>query len=541
MKLTGFILTILILLLISPAYAGDSYATGETRKIIAFYYPWYGNPGTDGQYIHWNHNVLGVDYEKQYAGGDDIGANFYPQLGCYSCNDHDTIRTHMQWMCDAGIDIISVSWWGIDTFEDKTTPLLLDCANEFGLKVCFHIEPFDGRNASTTKQSIAYLIDKYGNHPAFYREESMGNRPMFFIYDSYQVSPDEWSQILSPGGVDTIRGTKYDSILIALWVNPHEEDSMLQTGFDGFYSYFAADNCHYGSSPSNWDSLQKWASANSMIFIPCVGPGYLDTRIRPWNTSTTRDRGDGKYYDRMFVSAIKAKTRFIGITSFNEWHEGTQIEPAIPKSVGDYVYEDYRPLDPDYYLERTKFWSDAWKIDFPIDDVIRDEKIRVAKIEPLHHKAYGKTITFADKPSVKYDGGSDSALVDGIKGNENYQDGRWVGFEGYDLDATIDLREEMDISSVSMNFLSDQNAWIFYPIEIKIEILDKDRNKLVSHNVDMPPVKPIESVSIYKMSESFSVTGRYVHVVVKNVGVCPDWHKGAGGKAWLFVDEVVLE
>jgi len=25
------------------------------------------------------------------------------------------------------------------------------------------------------------------------------------------------------------------------------------------------------------------------------------------------------------------------------------------------------------------------------------------------------------------------------------------------------------------------------------------------------------------------------------VGVCPEWHKGAGGKAWLFVDEIFVE
>jgi glycoprotein endo-alpha-1,2-mannosidase len=46
----------------------------------------------------------------------------------------------------------------------------------------------------------------------------------------------------------------------------------------------------------------------------------------------------------------------VGITSFNEWHEGTQIEPAVPKQIPGFTYLDYRPRPTDYYLERTAYW-----------------------------------------------------------------------------------------------------------------------------------------------------------------------------------------
>ena len=65
--------------------------------------------------------------------------------------------------------------------------------------------------------------------------------------------------------------------------------------------------------------MQKWAKENGKIFIPSVGPGYIDTRIRPWNGSVIRTRTDGQYYDAMYRKAIEAGVSAISITSFNEW------------------------------------------------------------------------------------------------------------------------------------------------------------------------------------------------------------------------------
>jgi glycoprotein endo-alpha-1,2-mannosidase len=65
-----------------------------------------------------------------------------------------------------------------------------------------------------------------------------------------------------------------------------------------------------------------------MLFIPCVGPGYDDTAVRPWNQQATRDRRQGAYYSDLFQSAAKQRPSIIAITSFNEWHEGSQIEKA---------------------------------------------------------------------------------------------------------------------------------------------------------------------------------------------------------------------
>ena len=59
----------------------------------------------------------------------------------------------------------------------------------------------------------------------------------------------------------------------------------------------------------------------------------------------------------MFRTAISVQPPFVGITSFNEWHEGTQIEPAIPKKIDGYTYESFSPLLPEHYLDRTAEWA----------------------------------------------------------------------------------------------------------------------------------------------------------------------------------------
>jgi hypothetical protein len=79
-------------------------------NVHVFYYPWYGNPEKDGKYMHWNHQYLPhwrKEVADKWAKGnhkppDDIGANFYPQLGPYSSSDPDVINTHMAQIRSAG-------------------------------------------------------------------------------------------------------------------------------------------------------------------------------------------------------------------------------------------------------------------------------------------------------------------------------------------------------------------------------------------------------------------------------------------------------
>ena len=280
-------------------------------NLHTFYYPWYGNPKFDNQYIHWNHQLLphwNKNIAKKYPSGvhqppDDIGSDFFPELGAYSSRDPSVIRSHMEQLHSANIGVIIVSYYppfqGDDNGKDwqDIFPMLLNAAAEFNIKVGFHIEPYKNRNQNTVKDDIKYIINTYSSYPAFFRSTMNGKTlPMIYIYDSYHTKPKEWSTVFTKNAPSTIRGTKFDAFIIGLYVKRSDGFDLKQGGFDGFYTYFAANGFTYGSSRQNWNELNQFAMKNGMIFIPSVGPGYVDTRIRPWNGENTRNRLKGKYY-----------------------------------------------------------------------------------------------------------------------------------------------------------------------------------------------------------------------------------------------------
>ena len=77
-----------------PARAPENpQPVAVSYRAMAFYYPWYGNPATDGHYANWNHPVaVRNEPPRAFPGGDNIGSNFYPSLGCYSINDPGLLR-----------------------------------------------------------------------------------------------------------------------------------------------------------------------------------------------------------------------------------------------------------------------------------------------------------------------------------------------------------------------------------------------------------------------------------------------------------------
>jgi len=154
----------------------------------------------------------------------------------------------------------------------------------------------------------------------------------------------------------------------------------------------------------------------------------------------------------------------------------------------------------------------------------------------ISHLGIDKEITLTNEYSSQYNAG----LSDGRRGTLNHRDNHWQGYHGVDFEATIDLGVLTPISEISCSFLQKHSAWIFFPTEVHFQV-SKDGNdfyslkKFKEKTIVDPAYKVKDFVSTFSQREA-----RFVKVNAKNVGICPEWHPGAGNRGWLFVDEIVI-
>lgn len=171
------------------------------------------------------------------------------------------------------------------------------------------------------------------------------------------------------------------------------------------------------------------------------------------------------------------------------------------------------------------------------EEVFQEVTTALAKTVP--HDAMNCPVTLAFPYADQYSAGGKDALTDGKWGSTNHMDGCWQGFEGSDLEATIDLGREVAVRSIRAGFLQNNNSWIFLPSSVEFSLSTDGRNfKTVTtfQNPEPASMQPALSKTFFKEVEN--LPARIIRVRAKNVGVCPKWHPGNGNKAWLFADEI---
>jgi hexosaminidase len=165
----------------------------------------------------------------------------------------------------------------------------------------------------------------------------------------------------------------------------------------------------------------------------------------------------------------------------------------------------------------------------------------LASMPVIFHKAVHAKVTYVQNYSYRYPSSGDDALINGFRGSINHRDGYWQGFLGNDVEVIIDLGKRDTVKSVSTTFLLNGPSWIFLPEYVEFSLSD-DGKKWHSINEDRTKVaQRQDEPAIQPYSHLFPPTpARYVRVVAKNIGTCPDWHEGKGQPCWLFVDEIVV-
>lgn len=153
----------------------------------------------------------------------------------------------------------------------------------------------------------------------------------------------------------------------------------------------------------------------------------------------------------------------------------------------------------------------------------------------------GRTITLKNAYNDQYAAGGQIALIDQLRGGNNFRTGTWQGYDGVDLDATVDLGSVQNVHRVAGSFLQEERSWIFMPREVEFYSSTDNRNWTMVARVKNKILPNTEGALTQELGFTRDMKARYVRMIARNIGECPQWHVGAGYPAWIFCDEFIVE
>lgn len=150
-------------------------------------------------------------------------------------------------------------------------------------------------------------------------------------------------------------------------------------------------------------------------------------------------------------------------------------------------------------------------------------------------KTTGKKITLENQPSENYSFGGAFTLVDGIIGNVKQLGKTWLGFQGKDVVATIDLGEKTNLSEVYFNTLDNKGSWIHLAKSATVSISDDGKTFKTIKKIGKEEILLAKGKINLKVGNQ---NAKFIKIKIKNAGIIPAGNPGADSKAWLFVDEI---
>ena len=228
------------------------------------------------------------------------------------------------------------------------------------------------------------------------------------------------------------------------------------------------------------------------------------------------------------------------VEKFNIFSSSAQIE-LKPAKVGDQLYYT---LDGSTPSRRSAKYTGPLNISgtTAIKAIAYRQGLTTSTVTMLTlQKSLFNQVELTHPYAEKYNGGGSLGLVDGRRGSMTFSDGRWQGFEGKDFQLVIDLGKQKQIQRVKTSFLRDIGSWIFAPEWVMLESSGDGITFKTIERKALPMARNEDPTAVIHFEFEAKTKARYLRVTGKNIGVCPVWHAGAGGKSWLFVDEVTVE
>ncbi len=305
--LTRIMLLFFAMILLAPS----PISAQEPPPVLAFYYAWFDqNTWESGQSV-------------------DLPA------GRYNSADPATIERQVAQARGAGIDALVQSWYGPQVENNQTETnfrILLDKTQAQGMQAGINFEttsPFLA-DSGAVSNALSTLITTHARHPAYLRFQG---KPVIFFWRQQRFSVEEWAAIRNQIDPD------HNTIWIAEGV-----DISYQSVFDGHHLYSIAWAASPAGQLAKWgDRVRAYESENGVerLWVATAMPGYNDTNL-PRADAFAVARRNGDYYRETWQGAVASQPDMIIITSFNEWPEGTHIEPS--QSYGNLYLDVTREL-----------------------------------------------------------------------------------------------------------------------------------------------------------------------------------------------------
>lgn len=238
-------------------------------------------------------------------------------------------------------------------------------------------------------------------------------------------------------------------------------------------------------------------------------------------------------YTQLTASPVIAADR---IFDFNTKVEITPLNP------GDKVY--YMTVDDSDRNKRKTFT--AYKGPFSISKTTEvhaysernGEKSSVTTARFNRRPNYWD-INILSKATPQYTANGKLALIDGIRGEVNWRKGEWHGYQGQNFEAIIDFKSPQHMTKLSSAYLQDSKAWILMPKKVEYYASMNGKDFILLKTIDNDIDPKDEKVQIKDFSaEILPTEAQYIKVKAYYFGKLPEWHQGAGGEAYIFIDEI---
>ena len=524
--------------------------------------------------------IKGFDYEKAYQASknsamlDIFGLNAYKQNNYISIDDeHESVSKTVEYAYDDWCIAQMAKILGKKEDYQYFMKRSQNWKNLYNPKSGFMqprkngnwYEPFDPREVNnnytegnswhysySVQQDIPGLIAAHGGKEKFEQ----------FI-DAIFAAPDKTTgreQVDITGLMGQYAQGNEPSHHIAYLYNfvdkPEKTDAKIKYILDNFYK----------NTPDGLIGNEDCGQMSAWYILSSMGIYSVTPGLPEWETTTP-------YFDEIKIhmedgttktitkNTGKAELKKLGFENIKPISESKYAQlTASPVIAADRIFDfstkvEITPLNPGdkiYYMtmdesdaNKRKTFT-AYKGPFTITKTTqvhayaerKGEKSSVT-VANFNRRPNYWDINILSKATPQYTANGKLALIDGIRGDVNWRKGEWHGYQGQNFEAIIDFKSPQQITSLSSTYLQDSKAWILMPSKVEYYASMNNKDFILLKTIDNNIDPKDEKVQLKDFTtEILPTETRYIKVKAYYYGKLPEWHQGAGGEAYIFIDEI---